>query len=65
MLSKISGIKCREVLFDLIITRIVKMKVKITGDYELMRNSSSKREESIKITEKVSKVGTEEFKSDI
>ena len=55
MLSKISGIKCGEKLFDLRIIRIVKMKVEITGDQKLMRNSSSKGEESMKITEKVRK----------
>jgi len=31
-LSKIIGIKCGEKLYDLRITRIVKIKVKITGD---------------------------------
>jgi len=36
MLSKISGIKCEEELFDLRIIGIVKVKVEITGDY---RNS--------------------------
>jgi len=54
-LNKISGIKGGEELFDLRIIRIVNMKVKITGYKKLMRNSSSKREESIKITEKVRK----------
>ena len=52
VLCQVSRVKSRYKLLDLKVTRIIKVKIEITSDMELMGSSSGERQEGIELSKK-------------